>query len=273
MDDNFASIVAAVEEGRLIFDNLVKTIAYTLAHLWPEIFPVFLNLALGMPLGMTALQILSIDLITELGPAISLAYERKESDIMSRPPRNVKTDRLVSPNLLIYSYLVVGMVEAAGCMIAYMQVYISYGISVSQLFLSAEIFFRAGAPALCTAGGVCYSAAQQLAIMAEAAGAWYIVLILSQFFHIWMCKVRRLSIFQHGLRNRTTFVGVLVSLCFMVIFVYVPGVQTFFGAAANGYIPWVTGIVVGILLWAINEPRRWIARRYPDSKAAQRLLW
>jgi sodium/potassium-transporting ATPase subunit alpha len=57
MDDNFASIVEGIEEGRLLYDNLKKTIAYTLAHLCPEIFPVLLNFALGFPMGLTSLQV------------------------------------------------------------------------------------------------------------------------------------------------------------------------------------------------------------------------
>merc|ERR1711879_653913 len=109
MDDNFASIVVGVEYGRLIFDNLKKTIAYTLSHLLPEILPVLLVLALGLPPGLTSLQILTIDLLTEMGPAISLSYEMQEADIMCKPPRNIKKDRLVSFPLVAYSYLEVGL--------------------------------------------------------------------------------------------------------------------------------------------------------------------
>ncbi len=57
MDDNFASIVKGIEEGRLLFDNLRKTIAYTLTHLWPEVYPILLNFTLGLPMGLTALQV------------------------------------------------------------------------------------------------------------------------------------------------------------------------------------------------------------------------
>jgi len=84
MNDDFASIVAGIEQGRLLFDNLMKTIAYTLTHLIPEILPVLLNLALLMPAGLNSLLILAIDLGTELVPAISLAYEDMEADIMDR---------------------------------------------------------------------------------------------------------------------------------------------------------------------------------------------
>ena len=65
LDDNFASLVAAITEGRVLYDNLKKTIAYTLAHIPPETFPVIINLAFGMPLGLGSLLVLSIDLITE----------------------------------------------------------------------------------------------------------------------------------------------------------------------------------------------------------------
>lgn len=75
MDDDFSSIVVGVKEGRTIFDNLTKTIAYTVSHLIPEAVPVLLNLAFNYPLAMSSLMILVIDLGTELAPAVSLAYE------------------------------------------------------------------------------------------------------------------------------------------------------------------------------------------------------
>lgn len=103
LDDNFASIVGAIEEGRTLFDNLKKTFAYSIAHLWPEIFPAFLNLAFSFPLALNGLLILTIDLLTEQGPAISLAFEQPEARVMLRPPRDVKRERLVSWPSLLYS--------------------------------------------------------------------------------------------------------------------------------------------------------------------------
>uniref|UniRef100_A0A914WL00 Cation-transporting P-type ATPase N-terminal domain-containing protein n=1 Tax=Plectus sambesii TaxID=2011161 RepID=A0A914WL00_9BILA len=87
MDDNFASIVHSIKEGRTMWDNLKKTFGYTLPHLEPEVLPIILNLILGMPLGITALQIITIDLGTESPPTIAYAYLQSESDIMKRPPR------------------------------------------------------------------------------------------------------------------------------------------------------------------------------------------
>lgn len=133
LDDNFASIVHAIEEGRTLFDNLKKTIAYTLAHLLPEIVPILLNLAFSFPLAMNGLMILTIDLLTEQGPAISLAYEESEYAVMSRPPRNLVTDRLVTGPSLFYSYIVAGASNALISMYCFFLVYIRHGIPLSQL--------------------------------------------------------------------------------------------------------------------------------------------
>merc|ERR1719209_1158399 len=87
LDDNFASIVIGVEEGRLIFDNLKKSIAYTLTSNIPELAPFLWYIVAGVPLPLGTITILFIDLGTDMVPAISLAYEKAESDIMKRPPR------------------------------------------------------------------------------------------------------------------------------------------------------------------------------------------
>uniref|UniRef100_A0AC34R9W0 Cation-transporting P-type ATPase C-terminal domain-containing protein n=1 Tax=Panagrolaimus sp. JU765 TaxID=591449 RepID=A0AC34R9W0_9BILA len=111
MNDNFASIVMAVEEGRLIFDNLKKSIAYTLTSNIPEIAPFLIYTLMGIPLPMSIVAILCIDLGTDIWPAISLAYEKCEKDIMERPPRDPIKDRLVNLRLIRYSYLQIGIFQ------------------------------------------------------------------------------------------------------------------------------------------------------------------
>merc|ERR1712106_1236833 len=94
LDDNFASIVTGVEEGRLIFDNLKKSIAYTLTSNIPESSPFLLFILADIPLPLGTVTILCIDLGTDMLPAISMAYEEAEADIMKRTPRNPYTDKL-----------------------------------------------------------------------------------------------------------------------------------------------------------------------------------
>ena len=79
LDDNFASIVLAIEMGRLCYTNIRKSIAYTLSHATPEVIPIFLDLAFGIPLALPGLLILLIDMVVEQGPAIALSYEPPES--------------------------------------------------------------------------------------------------------------------------------------------------------------------------------------------------
>ncbi|KAF0698555.1 Aste57867_10837 [Aphanomyces stellatus] len=127
LDDNFASIVHGVEEGRIIFDNLKKSIAYALAANIPELIPVLLNVLINIPLPLTSLLMIAICLGTDMVPAISMAYEGAENDIMLRPPRNAAVDRLVTKKLVTFAYLLNGIFEATGGMFCYFTVMNGYG--------------------------------------------------------------------------------------------------------------------------------------------------
>merc|ERR1711878_31257 len=119
LDDNFASIVTGVEEGRLIFDNLKKSIAYTLTSNIPEISPFLLFILADVPLPLGTVTILCIDLGTDMVPAISMAYEFAESDIMKRQPRNPFTDKLVNERLISMAYGQIGMIQASAGFFVY----------------------------------------------------------------------------------------------------------------------------------------------------------
>jgi len=127
-DDNFASIVNGVEEGRIIFDNLKKSIAYTLSSNIPEIAPFLLYQVAGVPLPLPTVMILLVDLGTDLAPAISMAHEGAESDIMLKSPREQNRDKLVTWNLVSFSYLQIGVLQALAGFYAYFVVLWNYGI-------------------------------------------------------------------------------------------------------------------------------------------------
>ncbi len=127
MDDNFASIVNGIEEGRVIFDNLKKSIAYTLASKFPEQIPFLLFVVISFPAAISTILILSIDLGCDMLPAISLAYEPKEADIMDRPPRNPEVERLVSRRLISFSYFQIGLIQTCAGFLAFMSVFNDYG--------------------------------------------------------------------------------------------------------------------------------------------------
>merc|ERR1719506_3638137 len=134
LDDNFSSIVNGVEEGRLIFDNLKKSIAYTLSSNIPEILPFIFFILVQVPLPLSTVLILCIDLGTDMVPAISFAYENPELDIMDRVPRNSKRDHLVNSKLICFAYLQIGVIQASAGMYTYFLILNDYGIRPHTLW-------------------------------------------------------------------------------------------------------------------------------------------
>ena len=127
MDDNFTSIVMAVEEGRKIFDNLKKTISYILAGNSSTIYPFIFFLFFGIPVSISPLMVLFIALGTDIMPAISLAYEKAESDIMMLKPRNPKKDFLVTLNLFLWSNFQGGIIITLSGYMGFFVTMMQYG--------------------------------------------------------------------------------------------------------------------------------------------------
>jgi len=133
LSDDFSAIVDGIEEGRLIFDNLKKSIAYTLSSNIPEISPFIMFILVQMPLSLTTVLILCVDLGTDMIPAISLAYEQPESDIMERPPRDAEKDRLVTDKLICFAYLQIGVFQALAGFFTFFVVLNDYGFKMSSI--------------------------------------------------------------------------------------------------------------------------------------------
>jgi sodium/potassium-transporting ATPase subunit alpha len=289
-DDNFASIVVGVREGRTIFDNLTKTIAYTCTHLWPEAVPLLLTLAFGFPLALSALLCLTIDLFTELPPAISLAYEPSEADVMSRPPRNNKTDRLVSSQVALYVLTQAGVIEAACGLLGFFAVFWFYGMRPGDLFMTP--YFRDGANDMpkfagchgldsstrlgsgIPVGTACYTASEQNQVLRQAQTCYFVILTTSQMIHIFLCKTRNATVWSHGiLRNGMTLWGVLVEICLVSLFIFPPFSQEILTSLPFPPRFWLLIVLAPILLTIWQEGRKKYVQRYPDSFVARRIHW
>ena len=112
LDDNFATIVNAVEEGRAVYENIRKFVTYILASNIPELVPYLASVVFRIPLLLTVVQILGVDLGTDMLPALGLGAEPPDARTMDRPPRS-KEERLLNLPLLARSYLFLGPIEAA----------------------------------------------------------------------------------------------------------------------------------------------------------------
>jgi len=146
LDDNFSSIVNGVEEGRLIFDNLKKSIAYTLSSNIPEILPFIFFILFQVPLPLSTVLILCIDLGTDMIPAISFAYENPELDIMDRVPRNSKRDHLVNTKLISFAYFQIGVIQASAGMYTYFLILNDFGVRPTGIWNMSEIILPGPGP-------------------------------------------------------------------------------------------------------------------------------
>lgn len=143
LNDDFSSIVMGIEQGRLMFDNLKKSITYALSANIPELFPVLCYIVVQIPPPLTSILMLAICLGTDMYPAIALAYENAELDIMERAPRNSKRDRLVPIKLISYSYVQTGSFQALAGMYTYFQIMNDFGFKVNNiLFINQELGYE-----------------------------------------------------------------------------------------------------------------------------------
>ena len=150
LDDNFASIVAGIEEGRTVFANIRKFTNYVLVSNGPEILPYLLYILLPVPLALNVIHILSIDLGTDIVPSMGLGQEPPSEEEMSQPPRDL-TEGLLTPGLLIHSYLFLGLLEGAWSLFLFFYVLVRGGWQYGQtLFADSPLHRSATGIALST---------------------------------------------------------------------------------------------------------------------------
>jgi len=141
LDDNFASIVKGIEEGRAIFDNMRKFTNYVLVSNGPEILPYLLYIMFPVPLALGIIHILLIDLGTDIIPAMALGQEPPEPDTMQRPPRG-RGERLLSAGLLIHSYGFLGLIEGAYALFLFFLVLVRGGWTWGQELALSDPVYR-----------------------------------------------------------------------------------------------------------------------------------
>lgn len=264
LDDNFASIVHGIEEGRLIFDNLKKSIAYTITSNVPELLPFLVYIVAGIPLGLSTVCILLIDLVTDMLPAISLAYEKAETDIMRRRPRNPKTERLVNMKLISLAYGQIGVLQAAAGFFTYFVVMQEYGWRASDLWKIRTQWDNETYGALKDSHKQewDYKSRKQLEYTCQT--AFFVTVVVLQWGDLIISKTRKLSIFQQGMDNHVLNFSLLFETIVTAMLVYIPGMQLF-GLYPIKPICWLLGFPFTLLTIVYDELRRYLMRRRPGG--------
>ncbi|TWU64921.1 cation-translocating P-type ATPase [Crateriforma conspicua] len=229
-DDNFASIEAAVEEGRGIYDNLIKFIAWTLPTNLGEAGIILVATLLGLQLPITPLQILWINMSTAVLLGATLAFEPKEADVMTRPPRRQDEGILTGP--LIWRTMWVGGV-----------------------LVLATYFVFAFKKSL----GVDMDAARTAAVN---------VIVMGQAFYLLNCRSLHYSIFRIGpFRNPLLWAGILAMIGLQLAFTYLPFMNQVFESAPTTWRPWALAVAAGLLLHVLAELDK-LRQRFAATKSS-----
>lgn len=209
LDDNFATIVAAVEEGRVIYNNIRKFIRYMLACNLGEVLTMFLGMIMWLPIPLLPIQILWVNLVTDGLPAIALGLDPAENDIMMRKPRGAKDH--------IFSHGLLKLIVSRGIFIGLS----TLGVFVSILYFVDNVeLARTGA---------------------------FMTLVMTQLIHVFECKSETKNIFEIPIFNNIPLIfAVLCSLVMILGVVYIPVLQTIFETVPLGLNEWL--LILGFTL-------------------------
>jgi len=236
-DDNFATIAAAVESGRRVYDNVRKFICYIFTHAVPEVVP-FLVFALAggaVPLPLTVMELLAIDLGTDILPALALSREPAEPGLMDRPPRP-KTEGVISRGMLARSWGFLGLISAA--------------LVMGGFFITLD---RAGwRPDALTGPGSPLNH-----VYHQATTVAWLGIVACQIGTAFAVRTDRASLWSVGvLSNRFLLGGIAFSLAFAMLLIYAPPMHGFFGTAALTPAQLATVVPFPFIVWGADELRR-----------------
>ncbi|KAJ6224317.1 hypothetical protein RDWZM_002862 [Blomia tropicalis] len=265
LDDNFASIVTGVEEGRLIFDNLKKSIAYTLTSNIPEISPFLAFILIGIPLPLGTVTILCIDLGTDMVPAISLAYEKAESDIMRRKPRDAQKDKLVNERLISMSYGQIGMMQASAGFFTYFVIMAENGFWPRDLPGIRERWDSKAVNDLQDSYGQEWTYNNRKILEFTCHTAFFVSIVVVQWADIIICKTRRNSLVHQGMDNHALNFGLLFETALAAFLSYGPGMDKALRMYPLKLSWWLVAIPFSILIFIYDEARRYVLRRNPGG--------
>merc|ERR1712029_449225 len=270
LDDNFASIVTGVEEGRLIFDNLKKSIAYTLTSNIPEISPFLLFIIADVPLPLGTVTILCIDLGTDMVPAISMAYEEAESDIMKRQPRNPFTDKLVNERLISMAYGQIGMIQASAGFFVYFVILAENGFLPGILFGIRKEWDSQAINDLEDSYGQEWTYRDRKVLEYPCHTAFFVSIVIVQWADLIICKTRKLSVFQQGMSNWFMNFGLLFETLLACVLSYTPGMDKGLRMYPLKFTWWLPALPFSLLIFTYDECRKTLLRRLPPGNFVER---
>jgi sodium/potassium-transporting ATPase subunit alpha len=237
LDDHFGTIVNAIEEGRAVYENIRKFLTYILTSNIPEIVPYLAFVLLRIPLPLTVIQILAVDLGTDLLPALALGAEPPHAGTMRRPPRR-RDERLLSWPLLARAYLFLGPLEALAAMAAFFFVLSNAGWHYGEALARNDPLYL------------------------QATTACLVGIVLAQVVNLFVCRDPLLPAWRFPIfDNPLLLAGLAVEIALLLAIVYTPLGNRLVGTAPLALAVWLYAVPYAVLLGALEETRKWLVRR------------
>jgi sodium/potassium-transporting ATPase subunit alpha len=258
--DSFAGIVEAVKYGRVVYDNLKKTIAYLLpAGSFSEFWPVITNVMFGLPQILSSFLMIIICCFTDCAAATAIAYEKPEADVLTRPPRNAKKDRLVDWKLILQAYGFVGLIET------FSSFAMAYWYCQRQGLRFSYLWFAF------TSTPDNFDLDRATEILNTASSIYFVNLVVMQWFNLFALRTRRLSLLQHRW-NWYLLPAIVFSLVIAIFFLYLPKFHSVLGTSTVPVEHWFLPMAFGMGLLLLDEGRKFLVRRFPESFIAK-IAW
>lgn len=263
--DSFSSIVAALKFGRLVFENLKKTLAYLLpAGCYAELWAVLLNVIFGMPQMLSSFCMIIICCLTDCSAAITLAYEKPEKDLLKKKPRSISGARLADWRLVLNIYFIIGTYDTFVSMMMSFLYMREQGVPFHVLSMSFGDYGDHDPDFV----------AEHLKI---ASSIYFVTLVIMQFFNLMSVRTRYASLLQHSpITGQSRNLAMIPAMCFSLgmtfLFNYIPWFQKNLGTAIVPVKFYFIACGFGSVILCWDETRKYLVRRYPRCLLAK-IAW
>jgi Ca2+-transporting ATPase len=243
-DDNFATIVSAIEQGRAVYQNIRKFMTYILASNMAEFIPFLVMVFLKIPPALLILQILAIDLGTDMLPALALGAEKPETGTLQQPPRQ-KSKPLLDKSLLLRAYCFLGLLEGIAGMTGFFLVWLANGYNLTEL--------QAVTPDILSHS----ASATTMAVYHQATTVVLATIVACQDGNVFACRSERFSIFRLGFfSNRLIWLGIALEWMLILSVICFPPLQRIFSTAPLDATQWFSLLLCPPLILMADELRK-----------------
>ncbi len=250
LDDNFATIIKAIEEGRSIYNNIRKFMTYILTSNVPEFIPFIAMALLKIPAALTVLQILAIDLGTDMVPALALGAEKPEPGILKKPPRKIE-ENLLDRNLFLRAYGFLGIIEGILSMAVFLYVWRQAGYSLQSLkAMTDAILYGKAAPEIMKL----YQYATTMTLSS---------IVACQIGNIFICRSETLPFWKmFANKNNLIYVGLGFEVMLSSAIIFLPVLADVFQTEPLAFKDLIVLLLCPVVLIFLEESRKFVAKKY-----------